>query len=91
MKASVRELLERRRRRAISSILFVKEKHCDRYLPEEAGEALRAAVRTQISEFHDLVFDLLETLTPQDDSILINELWLDKLDEIYAAVVPGAS
>ncbi len=85
MEASVRHLLARRRARAISTILGVKERRCDRYLPYEAQEDLRRVVLGQINDFHDLVFDLLKVF--EDDGMVINDLFLERLDEKYDELI----
>lgn len=85
MEASVRHLLARRRARAISVILGVKERRCDRYLPLDAQEELRRVVLAQVNDFHDLVCDLLNVL--DDDGAVINELYLERLDEKYDELI----
>lgn len=85
MEASIRHLLARRRARAISTILGVKERRCDRFLPYEAQEELRRVVLAQINDFHDLFFDLLKVV--EDDGYVINDLYLDRLDAKYDELI----
>lgn len=68
--------LGKRRDRAIATILSFKERECDIYLPEDVSYELRKVILDQINDVIDLAYDLI------NDDIIINEAFLDKLDEI---------
>lgn len=71
-----KEFLGKRRDRAIAIILSYKEKECDYYLPDYISKQLREVIMDQINDICDLAFDLI------NDDIIINEEFLDRLDEI---------
>lgn len=71
-----KDFLGKRRDRAIATILSFKEKECDQYLPQEISFELRKVILDQINDVIDLAYDLI------NDDIIINEAFLDKLDEI---------
>lgn len=71
-----KEVLGKRRDRAIAKILSYKEDMCDDYLPEAVSDELRMVILSQINDVCDFAFDLI------NDDIDINELFLDKLDQI---------
>lgn len=85
MQDVVRDLLAKRRDRVIATILGMKERDCDRYLPKDAQVKLRKVVLDQINEFYELTCDVLRSL--DTDDIVMNDLWLQKLDEIHAVVI----
>lgn len=68
--------LGKRRDRAIATILSYKEDNCDEYLPKDVSNGLRSVVLMQMNDVCDLAFDLI------NDDVEVNELFLDKLDEI---------
>ena len=71
-----KEFLGKRRDRAIATILSFKERECDQYLPEDVSYDLRKVILDQMNDVVDLAYDLI------NDDIVINEAFLDKLDEI---------
>lgn len=85
--SGTRELLEKRCRRAIAVVLSAKEKEADPWLPAPAQVHLRKVILDQFNDLLALSVDLLDSL--EADSV-VNELWLERLTEIHAAVV-GAS
>ncbi len=80
MQDSVRDLLTRRKNRAAAIILGMKDDECDYYLPEETSKKLRKVVLDQMNDFYDVCVDVIESL---DGSYIINDLWLEKLDQIH--------
>ena len=68
--------LGNRRDRALAIILSHKEKECDTYLPLEVSRGLRQVILDEFNDVMELAFDLI------DDDIIINEEFLDKLDEV---------
>lgn len=53
----------------------------------EAHEALRRVVMNQFNVLHDLVIDVMESMA--GEPAILNDVWLEKLEEIYQAVVVG--
>ena len=56
----VRDLVERRTRRAIAILLSFKEKNADKYLPEEVQVALRSSILDEINELSSLFLDVID-------------------------------
>lgn len=84
MTESHKELLNKRRDRVIAIILGVKERECDEYLPPEVSAKLRKVVLDQVNELCDLASDLLRS---EPEATVVNEIFLQKLEEIHEAVV----
>lgn len=85
-----RTLLQRRRGRAIKAILGVKETNADPYLPPEVADDLRRVVLEELNDLTDVALTVLDSLEQRlNDGAIYNELWLDKIDEIHAAMVHG--
>lgn len=78
------DLLSRRKDRALAIILRFKELDCDEFLPQPTRVALRKIILDQINSYHDLAVDLLES---SSDDALINQIWLQKLEEIHSVVM----
>lgn len=88
------DIIGRQRDRSIAAILGVKEREADPHLPPAVRAKLRKVVLDQLNAYTGLVMDVLESLSAgQEDgsAIVLNTLWLDKLDEIHAAVVPNGA
>lgn len=83
------DILAKRRDRAIAIVLGVKERECDRHLPPEARTKMRKVVLDQFNDFHDLSMDLIRSLDNGD--VVLNELYLEKLDQIYSTLKGMAS
>lgn len=79
------KLLAKRRDKAIAVILSCKERECDGYLPVEVQARLRKVVLDQLNDLTDLAVDLLGS--SDGKGMIINELFLEKLDAVYEAVV----
>ncbi len=80
------ELIDKRCRRSIAMILGVKEREVDRFLPPEVQVKLRKVVIDTLNDFATMAIDVLEC-SCHDDTV-INELWMNKLAEIHAVLVP---
>lgn len=78
-------LLDRRKNRMIRMILGTKE----RLYPDEDG-TLRKVVLDETNDFFEQVKDIIVTLEA-NRSIVVNQLFLDKLDEIDAQIKEFAS
>jgi hypothetical protein len=81
MQDALKDLLEKRRNRAIAIVLGVKERECDQDLSAMASQKLRMVVLDQFNEFHDLVLDIMGSLDKGE--VVLNEAWLTKIDEIH--------
>lgn len=79
------DLLARRRDRTIAILLRAKENDCDLYLPADVSMRLRKVILDQVNEYHELACDLIKSLDRGD--VVVNELWLQKVNEIHEAVV----
>jgi hypothetical protein len=84
--AVLSDMLARRRDRAISVILNMKEKECDSYLPRDSSQRLRKVVLDQMNELVDFAMDLCNSLDTGE--VVLNEDYLKKLDEVHEIVVP---
>jgi hypothetical protein len=80
----LQDLLEKRCRRSIAVILGVKEREVDEYLPKDAQMKLRKVVMDQLNDFCALATDILESTS---DGVVLNDIWLQKIDEVHRAVV----
>lgn len=78
--------LGKRRDRAIATLLGFKERECDPYLPDDVSQKLRKEILDQINELCDIAFDLLSAAGGPG----ANQLYLDKIDEIYDKLVAEA-
>ena len=75
------ELLDRKKNRLIRVILGTKERlYPDGVVPDDGG-AFRKVVLDEINAFFEQVSDIIDTLQ-HDRSIVVNQLFLDKLDEL---------
>lgn len=82
-----KELLSKRRDRAIAIILSVKEKECDSYLSSEASASLRKVVLDQLNDYTSLCIDILNSYS--NDTVVLNEDYLAKIDDIHEVMVNG--
>ncbi len=82
---AVQEILHRRKQRCIATILGVKEREVDLDLSAETQAKLRKVILDEINDFHDIALDLLNSV--DGGNVVVNQLWLDKLDELYNHVV----
>ena len=82
------DMLARRRDRAISIILGMKEKECDRHLPKDASQKMRKVVLDQVNDLVDFAMDLCNSL--DNGEVVLNEDYLKKLDEIHVIMVNGS-
>jgi len=78
-------MLARRRDRAISIVLGLKEKECDQFLTKESSMKLRKVILDQMNELADFAIDVCNSLDTGE--IVLNEKYLHKLDELYETVV----
>lgn len=81
----IKRVLAKRRDRVIAIILGTKERELDPHVSYEASMAFRKVIMDQMNDFYDLVLDLLGSI--DDQAVVINQLYLDKIDEIFNAVI----
>jgi hypothetical protein len=79
MQDVVRDLLDKRCKRACRAILQAKEDYADPHCPLEDSIKLRRVVLDQVNDFHKLAVDIVESM----DGSGVNELYIAKLDEIW--------
>lgn len=72
--------MARRRDKAIKIILGFKERECDSYLPKEVQVRFRKLILDELNDFYEVYLDLHDA---EDESVVKNELFLKKLDEIH--------
>lgn len=87
MQPGVKELIDKRCRRSIASVLGVKEREVDRYLPEETQRMLRKVLIDAFNDLANVCLDVFESFEPTAGTVVVNEMWLERLDAIFAAVV----
>lgn len=75
------EMLARRRDRAISIVLGLKERECDQYLPDSAKQHLRKVVLDQFNDLVDFAMDVCNSL--DSGEYILNEEYLKKIDEMH--------
>jgi len=81
----LQEVLHRRKQRCIATILGIKEREVDEFISAETQAKLRKVILDEINDFYDIALDLLNSV--DNGNVTINQLWLDKLDELYNHVV----
>lgn len=79
------DILSKRRDRAIAIVLGVKERECDEYLSPEAKKKLRKVILDQMNDLTDVALDIMKSLDNSSGAVL-NEVWLDKLNELHEAI-----
>lgn len=83
------EMLARRRDRAISIVLGLKERECDSYLPKETSQKLRKVVLDQFNDLVDFAMDVCNSLDTGE--IVLNEEYLKKIDELHDSIVVSSN
>jgi hypothetical protein len=81
-----KQLLGKRRDRAIATLLSYKEREIDGYLSEVEASAFRKVILDQINDLCDFAFDLMSP-----DQVIFNEEFLDRLESIEKAVLEKVS
>ena len=74
-------LIATRGNRTTAVILSWLEENAYQYLPDEVQRETRQMVLDQINTFKDLAIDIVKS-----DTAYMNEIWVQKLDEIHEAV-----
>jgi len=81
------KLLSRQRDRAIAVILGFKEREVDRHLSPEVSRRLRKTVLDELNELTAFAIDIAMK-EQQSGSPVVNELFLQRLNEIHEVIVP---
>ena len=74
-------LIANRGNRVTASILGWLEGNVYEYLPKEVQRQTREMIMDQVNQYKDLAIDVVKS-----DTAYMNELWLQKIDEIHEAV-----
>jgi hypothetical protein len=82
-------LLRKRRDRAIAIVLGLKERECDQYLPAPVSAKLRKVILDQMNDLYDTCLDLLGS--SDDGSVVLNELYQRKIDDMYELLVSNGA
>lgn len=80
MQAALEALLKKRKDRSIAIILNVKERECDKHLPEQASLRLRKVILDQLNEMYSMMIDVADSLDTGD--VVLNEEYLGKIDRM---------
>ena len=86
---AILDLLAKRRDRAISIVLGVKEREADQYLPDHVKAKLRKVVLDQMNDLTDMLLDIARSLDNGD--VVLNEIYLEKIDRMHAALIGDGS
>lgn len=90
MSDSTKELLKKRKDRTIATILGVKERECDPFLPAEASHALRKVVLDTINDFYDVCLDAINSASDDAEDYVENAEYIRRrLDLIYEELAYG--
>ncbi len=89
MNTALMQMLEKRRDRSISIVLGTKERECDRYLPKDAQQKLRKVILDQVNDLVGFAIDVCDSL--DTGGVVLNEIYLAKLDELHDAVMRSQS
>lgn len=84
MQEVLTDFLQRRKNRAIASIMSVKERECDTSLSAMQSQKLRKVILDQLNEFHATCVDVMSSLDTGE--VVLNEEYLAKLDEVHAVI-----
>ena len=89
MSDPMRDLLARRKDRTIATILGVKERECDRYLPPEASKAIRKVVMDQVNDLYDVCLDVMRSI--DGDEFVLNQEYIERqLNQILEVLIEDA-
>lgn len=78
------KLVANRGNRAVATILTWLERNIYDDLSPEQQTAVRQVVLDNINDYKDLVIDIVKS-----DTAYLNEVWLEKLDEIHREIRRG--
>lgn len=75
------EWVARQVNRAVAEILRFKDEEVDPHLPDQVAAALRGKIRKELHDLRDVVQARVRTL---EEGGVLNQAYLDKLDEVHA-------
>lgn len=75
----VADLLDKRTRQAVATILSAKERFADPHIDEESSRRFRKVVMREVNELGSLAAAML------DESGEVNAFWLDELARLYGS------
>lgn len=81
MQEKVKSIIESRSKRVCRVILDAKDEFCDANMDHEDSMVFRETVLDQVNDFKNLCIQLVEAVDV--GAVSVNELWLEKLDEIH--------
>lgn len=84
MQPALENLLKKRKDRSIAIILGVKERDCDRHLPEQASLRLRKVILDQLNELYEIMIDVASSLDTGE--VVLNEEYLGKIDQMLEEI-----
>lgn len=76
--ASVKEMLSKRKDRAIATILSYKDLEVDPHIPQEIRVQLRKVVLDQLNDLYDFSLDLIRSV--ESGEVTINEEYVERLN-----------
>lgn len=90
----IRDMVAKQRARMVANLMDYFEKQIEPGLPDRGRSHARRAYKDRVmvcvGSYHDVVLDLLQSITP-DPGLVINEKALEMLAEIHEALANGRS
>lgn len=85
-------VIRERGKGTIVAILHHKEREIDPLLSDEQSARLRRVVLREVNGLVEFALEVLRSVdaNPQGAQVVLNQHWLDKIDELHRAVVRGA-
>ena len=71
--------LQKRKDRAIATILSYKDNECGEFLPNDKSQGLRKVILDEINSFYDSALAFAEDM---NDTVGLNSLYSEKLQEL---------
>lgn len=84
--SETRDILKRRQKRALATILAYKEQHIDAQLDPQSRTRLRKVILDEFNDYYNLVLDMLPTGTPPS-TVDLKKL-AAQVDDLHQAVCP---
>jgi len=85
------DIINKRSKRAIATILGVKEREADPFLPSAVSDKLRKVVMDQVNELVDLSIDCVKSAAEVEPGSITNDAYFDVLNSIHDTVIEIAS
>ena len=84
---NARKAIGKGRDRTIARILGAKEEEIDPFLPEDKQEDLREIILDELNYYAEFCMDIVGSV--DDGTVILNEEWVQKIDELHEAVIGG--